>query len=526
MRDELVNEILNYLFKKHDYDIRWRVKDYCTTLGGHYNEENEKKFPVEFFVVNEEQVIAYRYTPFGDFNPRYLPEDFYSTYMQADIEKIDKWYYINWEVSKTEELKKEHGHNGIEDKFQKEITIENLFRKYFSYEEFTLFLSKVQDAVKSANMIMGFQTIPKLVPDNLAVFKEKILNEIQKIENMKYRKITEKGSVTSEEVNILFKLEDTQTMQYNFYTRLRRNSLIGSERFAQSFITSEYLYEIFKGDASFDYTAIVCGYIKSIEQMCECIIFNILPQTELKLYYPARRLEPKEIRELCNKKELKKDKSPWCVLMKNGNQKYINHNLTMNQMFYFFKDNKDVLFEIDTEESVPQMLQCMINYCNFDRNGYLHKYNIEDQGIVERIRENTLLIHYWLLGTIRMTKNPIVNAEILGVIDDSFDKLFRKIAYRHRYKYLIDLGDGVMHKVIKAQLEKPKYYFDKNGQLCDAELIFIYVLDYPDDYVKYYSYLEKHLSEAQKIVINEHNLPKKMWWIEEDGSKKIIYNQA
>lgn len=168
----------------------------------------------------------------------------------------------------------------------------------------------------------------------------------------------------------------------------------------------------------------------------------------------------------------------------------------------------------------------MINYCNFDRNGYLHKYNIEDQGIVERIRENTLLIHYWLLGATRMTKNPIVNAEILGVIDDSFDKLFRKIVHRHRYKYLIDFGDGVMHKVIKAQLEKPKYYFDKHGHLCDAELIFIYVLDYPDDYAKYYSYLEEHLSEAQKIVINEHNLPKKMWWIEEDGSKKIIYNQA
>lgn len=36
-----------------------------------------------------------------------------------------------------------------------------------------------------------------------------------------------------------------------------------------------------------DFTAVVCGYIKSVEQLCESIIFNILPKLGLDLYYPA-----------------------------------------------------------------------------------------------------------------------------------------------------------------------------------------------------------------------------------------------
>lgn len=230
------------------------------------------------------------------------------------------------------------GDEWSEEKFQNRITIESLFLEYFSEEEFNLYIDKMQDAVASANMLMGFQTIPKLVSNNLAIFKEKIVNELPVLNELKYKEITEKGSIISKDVQILLNDDDTKVLHRNFKSRGGKFALIGKEKFAQSFITSEYLYRIFKEENVFDYTAVVCGYIKSIEQLCECIIFNVIPKIGLKIYYPVGHLNPSEITELCDLKELKKEKQ-WKVLMKEGNQKYFCKSLTMNQMFHFFEDN-------------------------------------------------------------------------------------------------------------------------------------------------------------------------------------------
>lgn len=169
------------------------------------------------------------------------------------------------------------------------------------------------------------------------------------------------------------------------------------------------------------------------------------------------------------------------------------------------------------------MLICMENYCNFDRNRYLHKHNIIEPEVVERIKNNTLLICYWLLGAIRMTGNLNTDKRTLGIIDFSFDKLFKKIAYRNRYKYLLDLSDGVVRKGIR-NFSMPPYFFDQNGILQDAELIFLEFEEYPADFVRYRLYLNECSDFINKIVVNRKHIPKKIWWFKEDGSKEIIYN--
>lgn len=378
VRDELVNKIFDYLFNTHGYDIRWRIKDYCETTVGYRNEENEKEFPVEFFIVKDGRFLAYRYSAFtADYSiPDNLPKRFYLSYRQTGVEKIEKWYQIIWD---------EVIDGKIEEKFQNQITVEKLFEEYFSKEEFVLYIDKVRKAVASANMLMGFQTIQKLESNNLALFKEKIVNELPDICKMKYWEITKKGSIISKVVNISWEDKDIKKIQNNFETKQRSLALIGSEKFAQSFVTSEYLYGIFKEESVLDYTAVVCGYIKCVEQLCESIIFNILPKLGLDLYYPARHLKPSEKSALCRLKELEMNKT-WKVLMKEGNQKYFDKDLTMNQMFYFFEDNGKKIFDIESEITINQMVQCMKNYCNFDRNGYLHKHNISKSEVVERIR--------------------------------------------------------------------------------------------------------------------------------------------
>lgn len=514
VRDELVNKIFDYLFKIHGYDIRWRLKDYCETSLDR-NEEYERKFPVEFFIVKDGRFLAYRYSAFtADYSiPDNLPNHFYLTYHQTGVNEIEKWYQIVWDESQSERLV---------EKFQNQITIEKLFEEYFSKEEYELYIDKVRKAVASANMLMGFQTIQKLNSNNLALFKEKIINDFPDICKMKYREITEKGSVISKEFDIFWKSNDIKQMQNNFDARQGRLALIGAEKFAQSFITSEYLYRIFKGEAVFDYTAVVCGYIKSIEQLCESIIFNVLPKMGLDLYYKARDLRPSEKTALCTLKELKIDK-PWKVLMKEGNQKYFSKNLTMNQMFCFFEDNRKKIFDIESEITINQMIKCMKNYCKFERNGYLHKHNINEQEVVERIRNNTLVISYWLLGGIRIIGNKKTDEMSLGILDFSFDKLFKKIVYRYRYKYIFDFGDGNMHKMIKKP-QVSQYFFDEKGVLQNAELVFAEVEEYPNNFFEYKEFWDEHVALTDKVIVDRNHLPSNIWWINEDGIKELIYS--
>ena len=49
-------------------------------------------------------------------------------------------------------------------------------------------------------------------------------------------------------------------------------AMTGMKRFAKSYITSEYLSDQYNGNNIFDYTAIITGYLKSVEQLMYEII--------------------------------------------------------------------------------------------------------------------------------------------------------------------------------------------------------------------------------------------------------------
>lgn len=111
----------------------------------------------------------------------------------------------------------------------------------------------------------------------------------------------------------------------------------------------------------------------------------------------------------------------------------------------------------------------------------------------------------------------------MGVLDFSFDRLFKKIAYRHQYKYIFDFGDGIMHKMVKVP-QISRYFFDEKGVLQDAELIFIEVEEYPVDFFEFRHFLDKQVSPTDKIIVDKSHLPLNIWWINKDGTKELIYS--
>ena len=357
------------------------------------------------------------------------------------------------------------------------------------------------------------------------MFRKGIVEDLNGVERLKYQMVTEKGDIKSKEAEV--DLSDMQSKAYiTFYDECRRFALVGTKKFAESYITAEYMYATFDSSVVFDYTSIVCGYIKSVEQLSETIIYEILPKLDVELYYNARILTKQEKRKLLDLDVLKIDGKSYKVLMKEGLQEYFGE-LTMGQQFSFFEENADMIFSIEDEkdmELVKQMFKCIKNYVSFDRNGYFHKHNINDYRIVERIRNNTKMLHYWILGTVRIPREPSVVNDLLGIKNDSFDELFRKIVHRGRGKYIVDFGDGIKRKTIRIP-EECNYTFDSHGGVENAELRFLEVNVFPNNFMEYEEYINNMDSCNKIIVINEKAVPEEVRVVETKGADKLIFKK-
>lgn len=529
IRDQLVNELLNYLFVNRGYDIRWRFDDSRMTTGGFRNIENEKKFPVEFFLVIDGEYTAYCYTSFSaDYSiPENLPFDLYLMYYKTGVKKISRWVSIYWtEKSREEIIEEERLEKFLEGvgPFQTITTIKDLFKEFFSKEEYEIFIKEIRKAVSEANKLMGFQTIPRLVSNNIAVFKEDMLKELSNTDfsQLEYSKVNEEGDIIPNILALKIRAEDNETMMNQFEGMSRYFSLAGTKKHAQSFLTSEYLYHIFREGTAFDYTSVVSGYIKSVEQLCACIVYEILVQkSDPLLYIKCRSLKREEISLLEKQGDLKKCEKYYYVSMKEENRVYFDYKQTMGQLFYFFHINKDRVLCIDSVQTEPIMFECMKNYLNFDRNGFFHKHNINDFSIVKRIRNNTLIILYWILGATVLFEELESNLTGLGIVDTSFERLFKKIAYRYRICYLLKMKGGAERKVVRL-FTKNEYTFDSSGYLQGARLQFCEVNEYPRNHREYRDYVE-NLPESSKVInIDNENLPEKIYFVNNEGRAEEI----
>ena len=158
------------------------------------------------------------------------------------------------------------------------ITLRDFFVEFFSEEEYDTYLSNVQTAVLEAYKYVGLQSVSNLTPQHLPFFIKGILEDLSfsTLSSKSYSIIHEdnlKPKLKKEFKNNLndpntpFTDKDYKELDRLFYGEKRYLALCGKEAFAHSFITSEYLYQTLRSNNEFDYTAIVSGYLKSVEQL-------------------------------------------------------------------------------------------------------------------------------------------------------------------------------------------------------------------------------------------------------------------
>lgn len=432
----LINPIFKMLMDLHSIQSD---RQYGSTFANYTisNREYELSNFIEFIAILDNDRVGIRYTraSYSSNESFAMNRDFRYLYSKENISgfddlcKVDKVYALDWSGIPNEELDKIHpelpgGKNLTED-----ISVEQFFNIYFSFEEYQIVVSEAKNAIAKAKEIIALNATPQLLPNNMLDFKQAVINDFNECSMgiMKYK--FKDGGILSE-----LSEEDEELIRDTFFQNGFANALIGDADFAKSFITSEYLFKTVKAGLSIDYTAVVVGYLKSVEQLLYLFYVSAFDGASRMNYW-----------DRCNKtnKFDIKDSSryrydPYNLDKEWMQEKYFHRKKLgenspeigeLTRFLRYFEEMWSV-----SEEGKELIFKCLEDFRYSCRNSYFHKDNIDSTqyDTVERIRNNTHICIYYLLGGFRLLDSTVEKNQQLGLLDYRFENLYREIRQKRR----------------------------------------------------------------------------------------------
>lgn len=404
----------------------------------------------------------------------------------------------------------------------KELTIHDFFRDRFGNEELNEFCTAIDSYLQEVRNIIGYQSIKVLSSMNLAsqrLFEEKMLAEWDYI-NYKYQIINPSNPTLNNYLYILHEdtvLDNLDYMRKVYIDNKLYKALLGAKEYAESFITSEWLYYSLKGRKNFDYTSIISGYLKSIEQLLyQIVMLNI--DNNCKISMKANMLDTAYAEGV---KVYESKKYKWVNLSfkeesegyKYTKFPYIDFITTqvsymdssIGTFEYFLRNNPHIFYDKTHAKTIADMISC---FRTEFRNGFFHTHNLYDWQMVEIIRNNAIYLYFVLLGSTVMAKEK---ENELGIqTDDDFDELCKKIrAFRHYSLYFIfEYADGKQQKMIYDFINNT-IEFTNDGVEHYDRLVFYLV----DKFEGAFEQLDKGIREEQIFYLTRNNLPNRIFGV-------------
>ena len=474
--------------------------------------------PFDFIISGEEGRIGYR---FDDFN---CNENVNAIVKANNIKEVvilrpfksgapDKW------ISRYNELYKKEGLK------QKVISLEAFFNKHFSTVEYGTFVSFVEQYLLEAKEITGYKSIKFLSSMNLAtqkVFEEKELAEWDYC-NKSFQIIDDNNEKVRNYLYLAdnpFDLSILQTMEENYLSGGLYKALIGRNEFAESFITSEWLYHSLKGKPNFDYTSIISGYLKSIEQLLYAIVmFNVDNGCKITLSSAESVIADAISKNVVIYKR-RRGPNKWMVVPTSDESKgykyidlistQINYmDKSIGTFEYFLRNNPHIFVDPTKYKAIADMVCCFRTEC---RNGYFHTHNLKDESIVEKTRSNAIYLYYVLLGGCII---PEEKKKDLGISsEDWFDELCKKIREFRHYggNFIFEYDDGRRLNLVFDRLNNTVEYTE-DGIEHYEKLLFLKVEDFS---MAAYEKLDAGISEEQKVYLTRDSLPARIFGVHRD----------
>lgn len=485
-RNYLINPILEELLTESGY----KVDSYLEKIriyNGFNNEkiENYNICPFQFIFIKNNLRYGVRYTKLYDTDD--IVKDLIKNF------QIDKVIILHFSDEQDFGLNQYREVINISD-----YSIKTFFEEFINGNLYNCFLTTLEEVIEEMHKLIGFNTIPSINIANVTSVK---LDLRETIKNIDFQLLTYNSSKEFDSLgrndlsNICSNLEHGKAQV-----------LIGESDFAQSYITSEYLCQVLvykfnnnKLEYKFDYTSVVAGYLKTIEQFLYKILCYQMDYDRSEKWikrgkkYVKRNHKRKYPREEEVRKHPDNDEGIYQVLVSRNNLKFMD--ISLGSLIWYVSDNEKC-WNLSAQGK-KLLNKLLLDYKDSVRNGYFHKHNLEDIEEVKRIRENTLYLLCFIIGGLKdfdITK--------FGILDFSFNDFFIAISKvtKHRPFYIQETKNS-QPKLMKLVYEQEPESYDVDG-LLENNLYFAKV----DDPNKWYKYINQ-VPKDDLVIFNTNNVP-------------------
>lgn len=402
------------------------------------------------------------------------------------------------------------------------LSIHEFYLKQFGEEEYKSFIDSIDNYLNVTKEITGCKSVKFLSKMNLAsikIFEQKKLRDWDYL-NYRYQIINSSDKKVQNYLYLTQKdiiFENLDDMHKSYIFDKLYETMVGSNEYATSFITSEWLYDSFKGKKNFDYTSVVSGYLKSIEQLLyKIVMLNIDNDCKIAM---KRDMLKKAFRQNIPVFKLIDNKFNKIPEYKQGNNyRFTNYpyieftehhkefmDSSIGTFEYFLRCNKHIFLNPDNAKTVTDMISCFRIEC---RNGFFHTHNLNDWDLVEKIRRNAIYLYFVLLGSCIIPEKR--KHELNLIHHDQFDELCKKIREFKKYNiyFEFEYDDGIKQNLV-YDIHNNTIEFNDDGVEHYDGLLFYKVDEFQDSLKK----IDKGELEDKKLYLTRDNLPKKIFGI-------------
>ncbi len=474
-----------------------------------------------FIISDKGKRYGYRFIDF------YHDQDVNAILRQNEVDEA--FILRTWKPGRADEwISRENNQYVADNQKLKAISIASFFEQYFCVAEYEDFFSAIDQYLKDAREITGYKSIKYFSTMNLATQKaylEKILLD-WRYKSYEFKIIDRTDKRIQPFLYFsqdLFPKTELDTMQKNYISDALYKAMIGGQEFAESFLTSEWLFHSLKELKHFDYTAIISGYLKSVEQLLyKIVMLNVDNNCKIAMSGAKETVNEAAYNGITT---YKRHYSTWKeVPIKDKSVKY-NIDLISTQVQYmdssigtfeyFLRNNPHILVYPERAKTIADMVSCFRTEC---RNRFFHTHNLSDWEIVEAVRSNAIYLYFVLLGGCIIPKTKMSDLGLLS--NDSFDELCKRIReFRHyNAEFIFEYADGRKRNLIYDFMNNTIEYTD-DGVEHYQNLVFYEVEEFC---LEAYEKLDEGIRDEQIVYLRRDKLPIRILGVYRDGHTEEI----
>ena len=493
IRDHLVIDIIADLFGLAEIDCLLPVVKQNTAhpTFRYSNSDYGEDYPFAFIVKTDAQTVGYRLSWFERKDEKQIKK-ILKEYKVDSYRIIDFGFYDSIEDEK-------HVYSRLPDE---RISLRSFFEKYFGRDVYEYYITHTRLAVAEANDKNGFYAIPKLSNKHSSDFRITLQDSIGKINlnECSYK------TIHGENVNIDSLTEDdVKILKTYFFDKGLYKSLSGNSDFATCFVTAEYLFGIFEKGYLFDYTSVICGYLKSVEQLLNRYYLSFFEKTDS--IYGYHDIKAKDCERLKAKGIFVRENPYKSGAYQQRWEYKKSAPIELGGLVYFLRYEKNAWrFSEDGKEII---YTCLDDFTKTCRNEHFHKDNIVDYCEVERIRNNTYVCLALILGGFKMMNESISEDSKLGIRNYAYERFYNSVRsiLGSTSIFTFQMKDGsIINGYRRSDRRIPQF---EDGLVSDMEFIRLNDINLVH---KVSSEDELEQKADGLFIINRDNLPIKAWY--------------